>query len=510
MLSKIKKNISLKLFFIITGLFFIIITIILLGQSYFFESFYYNSKMTSLKNNVLKFKNDIDIKGSVAHIPYDNIYKFEDENNAIFAVLDSNFRYTYLHKPIQNSGDSNIKKDAYDDDLINMAINNWKQFGESYFDVVKNKETVTFEFQHPVLQTNNLVVVSPLVIKNKISNIIFVISTLQPVNEASNVMKQYYVYIYIFVIVLIVVFSLFFSRTVTKSLIAINKTAVKMASLDFTEKCHVNSNDELGTLANSLNFLSDNLNTALSNLTVANEDLKKEMEKELALEEMRKDFISSASHELKTPISLIEGYAEGLRDNIADETSRKFYLDVIIDEAKNMNKLVMDMLQSCEMDYGDFQLPQGSFCIYELLYNTTKSFSDAYTNKQFILNSYVSPELMVVGNEHNIEIVLRNVLSNAVNYSKEMSHIYIRLYSKFNSSDDIVIEIENEDSNIPDEDINLVWDKFYRAEKSRNKYSGGTGLGLNIVSSILTKHKSQFNICNTDIGVKFHFTLKKE
>lgn len=482
-----------------------------MSQSVFFEKFYYDYKTNSLKSNVLNFKSEITIKNNVAHIPYDNIYKFEDDNNAKFAVLDSNLKYTYLNKPIdKNDTSSKINEEDYTKDIITMAINHWKQYNPSYFDVVKDKETVTFEFIHPVLKTKNLVVVSPLVIQDSISNIIFVISTLQPVNEATSVMKQYYIYVYFIILILIIIFSLFFSRTITRPLLRINNTAIKMASLDFSEKCTVKSNDELGVLSNSLNILSNTLNSTLTKLTLANESLKKDIEKERELEKMRKDFISSASHELKTPISLINGYAEGLKDNIADEDSKDFYLNVIIDETINMNNLVMNMLESSKMDYPKDNDLKEPFNIYTLLFNNCNGFSQAHKKRQFILNCFIEKNTLVLGNKNNIETVLRNVIQNAVNYSMDMSKISVTITNDPNTNENVLLEIENENSSIPEEDLKFVWNKFYRVDKSHNKYSGGTGLGLSIVKSILDNHESIYDLVNTDNGVKFSFTLKKQ
>lgn len=511
MLIKLKNSISFKVFLTISILFFSIITLILISQGAFFEKFYYDYKTKNLKTNVLNFKSEITIKDNTAHIPYDNIYKFEDDNNAKFAVLDSNFQYTYLNKPIdKNDASYNINEEDYTKDVITMAINHWKQYNPSYFDVVKDMETVTFEFVHPILKTKNLVVVSPLVIDNSISNIIFVISTLQPVNEATSVMKQYYIYVYLIVIILIIIFSLFISKSITKPLIKINNTAIKMASLDFSEKCSVNGDDELGVLSNSLNILSDTLNDTLTKLTVANETLTKDIEIEKELEKMRRDFISSASHELKTPISLIEGYAEGLKDNIADEESKNFYLNVIIDETKNMNDLVMDMIESSKMNYQKENSFIAPFNPYTLLLNNCTSFSEAYKSRQFILNCFIDKNILVIGNRDNIETVLRNVIKNAIHYSVDMSKISVTLTNDSTNAENILIEIENEDSHIPDEDLAFIWDKFYRVDKSHNKYSGGSGLGLSIVKSILENHASKHSLVNTNNGVKFSFTLKKQ
>lgn len=502
--KKINKSILFKLFIITTILFFSFITLLMLSQSLFFQKFYYNHKTKTLVSNVLNFKKNLESNYDSNSL-FDHAYKFEDENNAKLAILNSSGIIKYIRQPVAENGESS---DAYNKEVIVMALKNWMAYEQSYFDVLIHKKTVHFNFTNPILNTQNLVVASPIIIDNKLTDIVFVVSTLQPIGEAFSVIKNYYGYVYIIMLIFIFLLSLFYSKIISKPLIQINKTALKMASLDFSEKCKVNSDDELGTLSNSLNFLSESLDNTLKELKSANENLLKDIEKERALENMRKEFIAGVSHELKTPISLIEGYSEGLKDNIVDEENRDFYLDVIIDETKKMNKLVMDMLELSKMESGFFALELKPFYIYETLQNIITTFATSHTNKKLSIDCKIDKNTKVLADEFRIESVLNNILTNAINYSNDNSDIFIRILHCNNTLNNICIEIENTGSHIPPDELDLIWDKFYRIDKSRNKYLGGTGLGLSVIKSILDLHHSKYSIRNTNIGVEFSFTLQ--
>lgn len=502
--KKINKSILFKLFIITTILFFSFITLLMLSQSLFFQKFYYNHKTKTLVSNVLNFKKNLESNYDSNSL-FDNAYKFEDENNAKLAILNSSGIIKYIRQPVAENGESS---DTYNKEVIVMALKNWMAYEQSYFDVLIHKKTVHFNFTNPILNTQNLVVASPIIIDDKLTDIVFVVSTLQPIGEAFSVIKNYYGYVYIIMLIFIFLLSLFYSKIISKPLIQINKTALKMASLDFSEKCKVNSDDELGTLSNSLNFLSESLDNTLKELKSANENLLKDIEKERALENMRKEFIAGVSHELKTPISLIEGYSEGLKDNIVDEENRDFYLDVIIDETKKMNKLVMDMLELSKMESGFFALELKPFYICETLQNIITTFATSHTNKKLSIDCNIDRNTRVLADEFRIESVLNNILTNAINYSNDNSDIFIRILHCNNTLNNICIEIENTGSHIPSDELKLIWDKFYRIDKSRNKYLGGTGLGLSVIKSILDLHHSKYSIRNTSIGVEFSFTLQ--
>ncbi|MEG2353917.1 MAG: HAMP domain-containing sensor histidine kinase [Clostridium sp.] len=491
------KGITLKLFIITSGLLIFLISISLLIQSLFFETFYYKQKEKNLIKSVDVFKDLYysDIKDNNDFFTY--AYNFEEEHNAKIALLNKNGVKKYIRSNNSNGDDGR--------DVIDLAIANWLQYQPNYFEVLINHKTTSFDFINPISKSNNLVIASPIIINSNVEDIIFVVSTLQPLDEAAYVAKRFYLYVSLGIIFITSLLALIYAKMISKPLINITSTATKMANLDFSTQCEVTSYDEIGNLSISLNFLSYKLNSTLSELKSANSKLTEDIEKERNLEKMRKDFVAGVSHELKTPISLIQGYAEGIKDGIVDAEDMHYYLDVILDESDKMNKLVIDMLDLSALESGNFHLKPTVFNLHNLIEMVYKKYIINIHNRT-ITYSYakVSINLLTNGDTLRIEEVITNLLDNAINYSPANSTINISLTVEENK---LKISIENEGPPIPEEELTLIWDKFYRLDKSRNKNSGGTGLGLSIVKNILDLHKSNYVIENSPMGVKVAFTL---
>jgi len=490
-----KNGITLKLFTITVVFLFMFISAVIFIQSLFFEKFYVTQKTKELKSNVEKFKSNYNNSNSIFNAMSD----FEDKNNAKIAILENNGTLKLIQQPLVKD------KQSRSSETMMLAINNWISSLENYFDVLSTKKTIVYTFKHPSLYTDNLVLVSPVVVDGEIQDIVFVLSTLQPVGEATSITRKYYVYVYIAAVILIAILSLIYSKMISKPLISLNSTASKISELDFSAKCQVNSNDEIGSLGKTLNFLSEKLGITLNELKTANENLKGDIEKEKQLEKMRKEFIASVSHELKTPISLIEGYAEGLKDGIPKGDDIAYYLDVIIDESKNMNSLVCDMLDLSQLESGNFKLNMSKFNIFEFINSIYKKYLNSINDRHLKLNiSSTMKNIAVYGDPYRIEEVINNLISNAIRHTPPNKTIAITLKAQ---EDRMLVEIENEGSFIENEDLDRIWDKFYKVDKSGNKHLGGTGLGLSIVKNILILHKSDFGVLNTNIGVCFYFTL---
>jgi len=473
------------------------ISAVIFIQSLFFEKFYITQKTKELKTNVEKFKSNYTAYNS--NSVFNAMSDFEDKNNAKIAILENNGTLKLIQQPLIK------EKQSRSSEMMMIAINNWISSLENYFDVLSTKKTIVYTLKHPSLYTDNLVLVSPVMVDEEIRDIVFVLSTLQPVGEAASITKKYYVYVYIAAVILIAILSLIYSRMISKPLISLNSTAAKISELDFSAKCQVTSNDEIGSLGKTLNFLSEKLDITLSELKTANKKLKGDIEKEKQLEKMRKEFIASVSHELKTPISLIEGYAEGLKDGIPKGDDVAYYLDVIIDESKNMNALVCDMLDLSQLESGNFKLNMSEFNIFDFINSIYKKYLNNINDRHLKLNiSSTMKNIVVYGDPYRIEEVINNLISNAIRHTPLNKTISITLKMQENN---MLLQIENEGSFIENEDLDRIWDKFYKIDKSGNKHLGGTGLGLSIVKNILFLHKSNFGVLNTDMGVCFYFTL---
>jgi two-component system sensor histidine kinase VanS len=492
-----KNGITLKLFAITVTFLFLFITAVIIIQFLFFQKFYVTQKTKELKSNVEKFKSTYANYNS--NSVFNAMSDFEEKNNAKIAILENSGTVKLIKQPVVNDQQSRSSE------TMVLAINNWISSPENYFDVLSTKKTIVYTLNHPSLYTDNLVLVSPVILNDEIQDIVFVLSTLQPVGEATSITRKYYVYVYIAAVILIAILSLIYSKMISKPLISLNSTATRISHLDFSAKCEVTSNDEIGSLGKTLNFLSEKLGVTLNELKTANDQLKGDIEKEKQLEKMTKEFIASVSHELKTPISLIEGYAEGLKDGIPKGDDVAYYLDVIIDESKNMNSLVCDMMDLSQLESGNFKLNITEFNLSELINSVYKKYLNSINDRHLKLKiSSTMKNIVVYGDPSRIEEVMNNLISNAIRHTPINKIITITIKTE---DDKILVELENEGSFIGSEDLDRIWDKFYKVDKSGNKHFGGTGLGLSIVKNILFLHKSDFGVSNTTTGVCFYFTL---
>ncbi|MCY6355138.1 sensor histidine kinase [Clostridium sp. ZS2-4] len=498
-----KKNITLKLF-IVTAVFFIsFISVQLIFQSLFFQKFYISRKTNNLKTALEKFEKDYVNNIGNSKNTLENIREFEEANNAKIVILESNGLLNYI------TDYENELKDSVKIKVIRSIIHQWTSNPEAFFKMQNKNETITYVFDDKFYNIKNIVSVNPILVNNIPAKVIFAMSSLQPVDEAANVMKEFYIYIYISAVGLILVLSFIYSGMISKPLVDLNKTASKMARLDFTEKCQDDREDEIGNLAHTLNFLSENLKSALTSLRSSNEKLKQDIEKEKELEKMRKEFVASVSHELKTPISLIEGYAEGIKDGIVEGEEQEYYLDVIIDESQKMGSLVSDMLELSKLESGNVNINIKEFALDNVIVEIIKKLNGVRLQKKQDKNVEIITDikcnLIVLGDDIRIEEVVTNFLTNAIRHTKDDGKIFVRTI--FND-DKVLVEIENEGQKIPQDELSKIWDRFYKIDKSRNRSLGGTGLGLAIVKNILKLHNSEYGAKNTENGVKFYFTLK--
>jgi len=299
-----------------------------------------------------------------------------------------------------------------------------------------------------------------------------------------------------------------YAKRFTKPIIKITETANKMSNLDFSQKCEINSKDEIGILADSINKLSASLDTALTELKTTNEQLVSDIEKERKLEKMRQDFVSSASHELKTPIAIIRGYAEGLKINVSEEdTAMQEYCDIIMNEADKMNSLVLSLLEASLYSSGMKTLNKEDFELNEFIKEYMKAAKPIFEEKE-INAKFIDPEtkLMVFADKSQIERVLSNYISNACSHTKNEKEIIV---SVEDSGEKYKVSVYNSGSFIDDKDKDNIFNSFYRADKAHSRKEGRFGLGLSIVKSIMDMHKCECGFTNKENGVEFWFQIEK-
>ncbi len=291
----------------------------------------------------------------------------------------------------------------------------------------------------------------------------------------------------------------------TKPVIIINSAAKKIADLDFTQSCPHFRITELDELSKSINTLSHSLESALNDLKSENRQLTYDIQKERALEKSRREFVANASHELKTPISIIQGYAEGMKYGIGCDSTDEF-CDIIIDEAEKMNNLVVKLLEFLHIGSGEYPISIQEFYLDELLDSHLDSLENIFREKEITLSRNIAPNLHAVGDPTLLRIVFNNYISNAVSHSDGEKTIRVSVTEEDNR---YRITVFNSGEHISDQDIGNIWQSFYRADKSHSRAEGRFGLGLSIVSSIQEVHGESYGAENVDGGVEFSFTVRK-
>ena len=301
------------------------------------------------------------------------------------------------------------------------------------------------------------------------------------------------------------------SRRFTDPILELNDIAKRMSNLDFSHKYNVsNADDEINNLGKSINTMSDKLEKTIKQLRENNIELEKDVEEKSKIDEMRKSFISDVSHELKTPIALIEGYSEGLLENVnSDEESRKFYAEVILDEANKMDKLVKQLLELMKLEYGKREFNNKKFNIVELEKEVVRKSKLMLDEKNVEVNIENEDEIQVIADDFYIEQIVTNYLTNAIKHVKEVNgKKIINIKNEVDANKNKVrIIVFNTGENIKEEDINRIWNRFYKIDDSRNREDGGTGIGLSFVRAIMNNYQNKYGVINKEDGVEFYFEL---
>ena len=278
-----------------------------------------------------------------------------------------------------------------------------------------------------------------------------------------------------------------------------------MSDLDFDARYQSRAVNEIDVLGDNFNKMSRKLESTISELKSANNKLQKDIEDKIKIDEMRKEFLDNVSHELKTPIALIQGYAEGLNENISDDPeSREFYCEVIMDEASKMNKLVKNLLTLNQLESGKDAPVMERFDIVSLIRGVLGSMHIMIEQKEATVIFEETEPVYVWADEFKIEEVVTNYTSNALNHLDGERKVEIKVLQE---EDCVKVTVFNTGTPIPEEDIPNLWNKFYKVDKARTREYGGSGIGLSIVKAIIESMNQKYGVCNYDNGVEFWFTL---
>lgn len=331
-------------------------------------------------------------------------------------------------------------------------------------------------------------------------------SSLEGIREGVELANRFLAYVGTGAAVLSALIILLVSRKITEPIMELTRISGRMRHLDFDAKYEGNSKTEIALLGQNINELSETLEITISELKSANNELQRDIEKKNKVDEMRKEFLSNVSHELKTPIALIQGYAEGLKEGINDdEESRDFYCEVIMDEAAKMNDMVKKLLSLNQLEFGNNTVTMERFDITALIKNYLHSAEILCRQKEVSLQMKDYPPVHVWADEFMVEEVFNNYFSNAMNHVAENGVIDVKLTLKENV---VRISVFNTGALIPEESIPHIWEKFYKVDKARTREYGGSGVGLSIVKAMMESMNQKFGVVNYNNGVEFWFELE--
>ena len=335
---------------------------------------------------------------------------------------------------------------------------------------------------------------------------IFIMSIpLASIRESVQLSNRFLIYVGAAAMILGSIIMYFTMKMVTSPILQLAEISEKMSRLDFEAKYQGDAEDEIGILGNSMNVLSDKLKETIGELKSANNELLRDIEEKIQIDEMRQEFIANVSHELKTPIALIQGYAEGLIEGMGEEKeSRDYYCEVIMDEANKMNKMVRQLLTLNALESGNDQAAMERFDLVELIEGVLSATNILIEQKGAAVEFSCSHPVYVWADEFKIEEVVTNYVSNALNHLSGENRIRITVEEQEGA---VRVAVRNTGAPIPEEDLPNVWTKFYKVDKARTRSYGGTGIGLSIVKAVMDSHHQECGVRNVEDGVEFWFVL---
>lgn len=472
-------SIRQKLFIggIILIAFFVIFSWVLNTQ--YLERYYLSQKSSQLKTYALQIE-------ALFVTPPDDLYlqleTFEKYENIHIMVFNSSFEMIYA--TLSRRGPNF---------LIDMVLDRLQELTETNY-----VETTSTD------PGSNMRLLD---ISLRLSNGYYLIMStpLAPIEASAGIANTFFLYTGIATMFLAALITFLFSRRFTKPILELNDIAQHMARLDFSKTYPVTTQDELGELGQSINSLSEQLSKSIHELQEANARLKEDIEKERQIDEMRKEFVSNVSHELKTPIALIQGYAEGLKVNVVqDEKEKDFYCSVIMDEANKMNKLVKGLLDLSQIEAGIFRLEKRPFDLSILLDRFIAKYKPIFEEKQVNLEIDKPDTIPVNADIIRTEQILTNYLNNALAHLNEQGQLKLTVALK---DDKVRISLFNSGDLIPEAALGKIFTSFYKVDQARTRTDGGTGLGLSVVKAIQEKDHNLYGAENLDDGVLFWFEL---
>lgn len=497
------NSIKKKLFFQIGSIVVFIVALMILANTLLLEP-YYTSKQ---KNKLIDYYNTIN---SMNLDNYDdNLKEFlsiENTSNIDIVIVNCNKEILYASKSymmdkkmFEKFMNFNI---LFNDDAIAPPDNGQHTPPLKITKIEKFNDKTSFIWASDNITENQALMLSGTLDNEKFIELRIHLEAIKTNIKLAN---SFLIVIGIVAFIIAIIFAYVISKHFTKPIMEINDATNRMKNLDFETSCQVTSNDEIGQLSQSINEMSTELSNKINTLNDKNTELENEIKEKEELNEKRRTLLNNVSHELKTPLALMQGYSEGLKLNITKNKEKSdFYCDVIIDETSKMNRLVESLLNIDQMEFGDTTLNKMVFEVNKFILSITKKYERIIQEKNIQLKVNTIERTKVFGDNFMLERVFENYLTNAISYVDENLKIEISL-SKIDNH--IRIEVFNTTPAISKQDLEKIWNTFYKIDKARTREKGGHGLGLSIVSSIQKAHNNDYGVKNIDKGVCFWFNI---
>ncbi|MDE7171461.1 MAG: HAMP domain-containing histidine kinase [Oscillospiraceae bacterium] len=332
---------------------------------------------------------------------------------------------------------------------------------------------------------------------------LLVVGSTRAANQAAEALVRVWPWLAAAILLVSVLAALFYARFITRPIVDISAISQKLSGLDFSWRCRENRSDEIGTLARNLNQLTDRLSATMAELQTANTALQADIDRERELDQARLDFFSAASHELKTPITILKGQLGGMLDGVGRYADRDRWLARSLDVAGRMERLVRELLTVSRLDREE-PLTTARVDLSALVQECVREYDEFFAQKSQHCTLALDIKTWLEGDPSLLKKAVCSLLSNAALYSPEGAAVHIAVSQ---GEDTAVLSIENEGVYLDPSTIPRLFEAFYRPDPSRNRQTGGSGLGLYLVKTIAQRHGGDCAIRNTERGVEARLTL---
>ena len=463
----------------------------------FLEPYYVRNKQTEFIKMYKELRTAVKKDNITDNTVSNRIQKMAEKNNISFLVLDNRNSDSDDVSIITNVHDKDLLRKQLMGYLLNQAQKNGKV-------LLKKKNYQIRQTKEPWTQTEYIEMWGTF----SDGETFLIRSPLESIKESVQLSNRFLLYIGATALIICAILVWFFSKRLTAPVRELATLSEKMANQDFEAKYTGGGPSEIAELGENFNQMSWKLERSISDLKSANNNLQKDIEQKEKLEQMRNDFLGNVSHELKTPLALIQGYAEGLKDGVtSDPESMDFYCDVIIDEAGKMNRIVKKLLTLNRLEFGNQKVVMERFDIVSLINGVVQSSEIMLQQKGVTLRMEKLEPVFVWADEFDIEEVFTNYFSNALNHVDFEKIVEVKVVK---NEKKVRVSVFNTGQQIPEEDIDKIWIKFYKVDKARTREYGGSGIGLSIVKAIMESLHQQYGVKNWDNGVEFWFELDGE